>query len=136
MEAKRHINAPAEKVYDAWLDPETAGKWLFTTPTGQMTRVEIDPVQGGKFLFVDRQDGENVEHVGEYLLLDRPHKIVFNVTVPKYSSTHTRVEVDIEESPEAGCDVTVLHDGVFQDFARRTAQGWMQILGDLEATLA
>ncbi len=136
VEAKRHIRAPAESVYDAWLDPKTAGKCLFATPNGQMVRVEIDPSVGGKFVFVDRRDGENVEHVGEYLLLERPHKIVFSVTVPKYSSTQTRVEVDIWPSTEGGCEVTLLHDGVFQDFARRTIQGWMQILADLEATLA
>ncbi len=136
MEAKRHIKATAEQVYDAWLEPKTAGKWLFATPNGEMVRVEIDPVVGGKFVFVDRRNGENVEHVGEYLLLERPHKIAFNVTVPKYSSTQTRVEVDIEPLPGGGCDVTLLHDGVFQDFARRTIQGWTQILADLEATLA
>lgn len=135
VEAKRHINAAAEKVYDAWLDPQTAGKWLFATPTGQMMRVEIDPVAGGKFVFVDRRDGEDVEHVGEYLVLERPRKIVFNVTVPKYSSTETRVDVGIEPS-EGGCEVTLLHDGVFEDFARRTAQGWLQVLADLETSLA
>jgi hypothetical protein len=70
------------------------------------------------------------------LLLERPSNIVFNVTVPKDSSTQTRVEVDVWPSTKGGCEVTLLQDGVFQDFAHRTIQGCMQILADLEATLA
>jgi uncharacterized protein YndB with AHSA1/START domain len=134
VEAKGHVKATAERVYDAWLDPKTAGKWLFSTPKGEMVRVEIDPAVGGKFVFVERRDGDNVEHVGEYLDLERPTKIVFNVTVPRYSATQTRVEVDIVPA-QAGCEVTILHDGVFQDFARRTVQGWLQTLAGLEASL-
>jgi uncharacterized protein YndB with AHSA1/START domain len=134
VEAKRHLNAAPEKVYDAWLNPKTAGKWLFATPEGHMVRVEIDPVVGGKFVFVERRGGENTEHVGEFLDLERPSRIVFNVTVPKYSSTQTRVEVDLVPV-DGGCEVTILHDGVFQDFARRTIQGWLQVLAALEASL-
>ena len=135
VEAKRHINATPERVYDAFLDPNTAGKWLFATPTGQMQKVEIDPVVGGAFLFAERRDDEDVEHVGEYLALERPNKIAFVVTVPKYSSTETRVDVDIAPDGD-GSEVTLLHDGVFPDLARRTINGWMQVLAELEKSLA
>jgi uncharacterized protein YndB with AHSA1/START domain len=51
-----------ERVFDAWLDPAKASKFLFTTPTGKMVRVEIDARVGGSFN-ITRRDGDDVEHV-------------------------------------------------------------------------
>jgi uncharacterized protein YndB with AHSA1/START domain len=128
------FSAPAERVFDAWLDPKTAGRWLFATPTGQMVRVEIDARVGGQFLFVDRRDGEDVEHRGEYLDIDRPRRLVFSFGVPKYSSEMTLVRIDIV--PRAtGCELTLTHEGVLPEYVDRTNAGWTEILGRLAANL-
>ena len=131
----RRFDASAERVFDSWLDPKTAGRWLFATATGQMVRVEIDARIGGGFIFVDRRDGEDVEHRGEYLVIDRPRRLVFTFGVPKYSSETTRVCVDIV-SRETGCELTLTHEGVLPEYADRTKGGWTEILGRLAAGLA
>jgi len=135
VQVTRRFGASAERVFDAWLDPGTAGRWLFATATGQMVRVEIDARVGGRFIFVDRRDGEDVEHRGEYLDIDRPHRLVFVFGVPKYSHETTRVCVDIIPR-ETGCELTLTHEGVLPEYADRTKGGWTEILGRLATDLA
>src|SRR6185503_710871 len=89
------FGASAERVFDAFLDPAKAGRFMFATPTGQMVRVEIEPRVGGRFTFVDRRDGEDVEHSGEYLEMHRPRRLVFSICVPKYSKNVDRVTIEI-----------------------------------------
>jgi uncharacterized protein YndB with AHSA1/START domain len=105
----RRFGASPERVFDAWFDAGTAGQWLFATASGQMVRVAIDARVGGAFAFVDRRDGEDIEHAGEYLEIERPRRIVFTFAVPKYSPDFTRVIVDI--APLAtGCELALTHE--------------------------
>jgi uncharacterized protein YndB with AHSA1/START domain len=129
----RRFSASAQRVFDAWLDPKRASRWLFATPTGTMVRAEIDARVGGKFAFVDRRDGEDVEHVGEYLEIKRPQRLVFTLHVPKYSSDTTRVSIDILPVEESGCVLTLMHEGVSEEMAPRVQEGWGKILDDLAA---
>jgi uncharacterized protein YndB with AHSA1/START domain len=130
----RRFAASPERVFDAWLDPANAGKWLFATPSGQMVRVEIDPRIGGRFNFVDRRDGKDIEHSGEYHELDRPRRLVFTFSLPKYASESTRVNVDIVPIG-TGCELTLSHESVYQDYVSRTEAGWAGILDGLAAAL-
>ena len=127
----RRFAASAERVFDAWVDPERARKWLFTTPTGQIVRAEADARVGGAFVFVDRRDGEDTEHVGRYLELDRPRRLVFTFAVPKYSPVETRVSIDIVPLGEGGCELTLTHDGVLPEWKSQTEQGWSGLLEGL-----
>jgi uncharacterized protein YndB with AHSA1/START domain len=126
--------ASAERVFDAWLDSKTAGKWLFATPTGTITRVEIDARVGGRFSIV-RRDGEEFEHVGEYREIERPHRLVFTFGVPKLSAEMTRVIIELVPRG-AGCELTLTNEGVLPDYAERNAQGWTMILDSLDRQLA
>jgi uncharacterized protein YndB with AHSA1/START domain len=134
VRVSRRFEASAERVFDAWLDPEKASKWLFATATGRMVRAEIDARVGGTFTFVDRRDGEDVEHVGEYLEIDRPRRLVFDFAVPKFSAERTRVSVDIVPL-ETGCELALTHEGVLPDYADRTQGGWTMILDGIALTL-
>ena len=125
--------ATPERVFDAWLDPRTAGKWLFATPTGKITRCEIDPQVGGKF-FIVRVDGDEFEHIGEYLEIDRPRRLVFRFTVPRLSAEYSRVT--LEFTPLAGgCELRLTHENVLADYADRVPEGWTMILNGLEKNL-
>jgi uncharacterized protein YndB with AHSA1/START domain len=133
---KHRYNAPAERVFDAFLDPAKAGNFLFATPAGQMVRVEIDPRVGGKFNFTDRRDGQDIEHVGEYLEIDRPRRLVFTFAAIQFEPTPMRVEIDIA-SVDGGCELTLTHtmSPKWAAFKTKSAEGWGKILAGLEAVL-
>jgi len=126
---------PAERVFDAWLDPAKAARFLFHTPAGEMIRAEIDPRVGGRFVFVDRRNGVDIAHRGEYIEIDKPRRLVFDFAVTGYEDMLTRVTVAIAPQAE-GCELTLTHDGVLADFADRTEAGWTMILDTLASTLA
>lgn len=129
--------ASAERVFDAFLDPEKAGKFMFATPTGQMIHVSIDPVVGGEFVFTDRREDGDIEHRGTYLVLDRPSKIVFAYSVPKYSTDMTEVTIEIKSTSE-GCELTLTHivEPEWADYMDRTVKGWTMILDNLGETVS
>lgn len=131
----RRFDAPAERVFDAWLDPAAAGRWLFATPEGKMLRVEINARVAGKFVIVEQRADGPVEHIGTYREIDRPRRIVFDFSVPKYSSESTRVTVEIVPRGPA-CELTLTHEGVLPDYRERTVQGWTGILARLAEILA
>ena len=125
------FTASAERVFDAWIDPAKAGKWLFSTPDGTIVKIEIDARVGGKFLVVDRRDGVDVDHVGEYVEIDRPRRLVFKFVVPKYTDHWTTVAIDIA-SFDDGCELTLTHKGVLTEYADRTTGGWTMMLEGLD----
>ena len=128
--------ASPERVFDAWLDPAVARRFLFATPTGEMIRAETDPRVGGRFVFVDRRpDMGDVLHTGEYLEIDRPRRLAFTFGVPAFNPDFSTVLVEI--APTAGgCEVTLIQSDVPAEWTDRSKHGWGTILDGLEAALA
>lgn len=132
VKVTRRFGAPAEAVFDAWLDQRTVGLWLFATPGGEMIRVEIDGRAGGRFEIVERRGGEDVLHVGAYETVERPTRLVFTLRLPSYSLNSERVSVDIVQADE-GCEL-ILAQTVAPDAPASPEQierGWSRIIGVL-----
>lgn len=129
----KHFRASAERVYDAWLKPESARQWLFATPDGEMVAYEIDPRVGGGFRFTDRRDGKEWEHVGTYIELTRPHRIVFDFALPAIDPKPDRVTIEIKREGN-GCKLTLTHvmDAKYADYFDQTVNGWTKMLAMME----
>jgi uncharacterized protein YndB with AHSA1/START domain len=130
----RRFDCSPEEVFDAWLNPEKVGKFLFATPGGEMTKVEINAIPAGRFRIVERRDGEEVEHVGEYFEIHRPSRIAFTFVVPKTSPVSTRVSLEIEPA-KSGCELKLTNLGVPEAIAAKAESGWSGILDGLAAVL-
>lgn len=132
----RRFDQKPERVFDAWLDPETARRWLFATETGEMVRAEIEPQVGGAYLFTERREGRDIDHSGTYLVIDRPRRLSFTFAVPEFSADAATVTIDIVPDGE-GCVLTLTQE-MGADHARwkkPTEEGWATILGNLAKRL-
>ena len=130
----QRFDAPAERVFDAWIDPSIAGRWLFATASRPVPRVAIDARAGGEFRFENRCRGENVVQAGRYLEIERPRRLAFTLLARPQSSDLTRVRVEIE-SEENGCRLTLVHESVLRDEAPRVEGRWAGMLYGLATIL-
>jgi uncharacterized protein YndB with AHSA1/START domain len=135
LRVTRRYAAPPERVFDAWLDPDGARRWLFATPTGEMVRAEIDSRVGGQWRLVERRDGVDALHRGTYLTIDRPHRLAFTFAVDE-ESEGDRVSIDIAPADE-GSELTLVHamSAEWADYAQKTIDGWSAILEGLAREL-
>ncbi|MPY91370.1 MAG: SRPBCC domain-containing protein [Luteitalea sp.] len=133
LRVTRRFSASPERVFDAFLDPAKARQFMFATASGQMVRVEIDARVGGSYNFTDRRDGEDAEHTGEYLEIDRPRRLMFTL---RQGSDVSRVIIEIVPLG-TGCELTLTHEinAEWAEYAGRTKEGWTGILDGLAATL-
>ena len=85
----RRIDAHPERVFDAFLDPQKVQKWIRAgSREDEITNIDIDARVGGTFSFLVQRHGEDVDHVGGYVEIDRPRRLAFT-----WSAVTPRVEV-------------------------------------------
>ena len=133
----RRFDAPPERVFDAWLDVEKAKRFLFATVKGTVVRAEVDARVGGMFNFTERRGDMDAEHIGEYLEIDRPRRLVFTFYTERGSTDVSRVTIDIMALP-SGCELTLTHemDAKWAEYKDRTQARWTTILEGLGKVLS
>lgn len=134
----RHFDASPERLFDAWLDPEMIGKWMFgpALREEEVLRIVADARVGGSFSFLVRRQGQEIDHVGKYRELDRPRRLVFTWGIAGESENESLVIIEIVPQ-ETGAELSLTHemDPKWADYASRTEAGWTKMLGALEIAL-
>ncbi|MCB0082354.1 MAG: SRPBCC domain-containing protein [Caldilineaceae bacterium] len=133
----RRFNVAPERVFDAWLDPSKINGFIFGPHLRDEEIVEIivDPRVGGGFLFSVRRQGQQIDHVGEYLEIDRPRRLVFTWGV-KQDDASSRVVIDI--APLAGgCELTLTHEmkPEWANFVEQARAAWAKMADALSVLL-
>lgn len=132
----QRFDAAPEAVFDAWLNPESLGRWMFGPGVRdeEIVRLTLDAKVGGAFSFVVRRQGQEINHVGNYLEINPPRRLVFTWGIA--GSDRSRVSIDI--TPQgSGCELTLIHElhPDWADYASRTKAGWAKMLGTLAGVL-
>ena len=133
---KRRLNAPPERVYAAWTDPEKLKRW-FGPEQIETLRADADARVGGRFRIVMRgTDGEEHDVSGIYREVVPNEKIVFTWAWRSTPERESLVTVVIK--PEgAGSLLTLVHEQFFDEAARdRHEHGWIGCLDKLERYFA
>jgi uncharacterized protein YndB with AHSA1/START domain len=131
---RRDIAAPAEELFDAWLDAQSLGSWL--RPAGiRETRAETDPRVGGTFRIVMVDNESPIEHTGTYREIDRPRRLVFTWTSPSTRFRDSIVTVTFEPSSNSSTLVEIHQVGLPDEEARVGHHaGWSDALRELDRT--
>jgi uncharacterized protein YndB with AHSA1/START domain len=134
---ERTFAASAEEVFDAWTSPEVMRRWLHPAADWETPEAEVDLRVGGKVRVVMRRpDGTEIEMLGEYTLIDRPHLLVMTWTFGDEPSNEQVIELSFSES-EGSTTVRLVNSRISTD-ERRGAQdwGWRGCLDQLARALA
>jgi uncharacterized protein YndB with AHSA1/START domain len=137
LTVSRDIAASPERVFDAWLDPAIARRFLFATPDGEMLTCEIDARVGGRGLIVERRASGDARHRLQFEEIDRPRRLVFLFAAdPAEEGQWTRVTIEIEPAP-TGAQLTLTHemDPAWAAYEEQTRHGWTMILDTLSRTI-
>jgi uncharacterized protein YndB with AHSA1/START domain len=133
------FSVSAERVFDAWLDVTLLGRWMFGAAVRdeKIVRIALEPKVGGKFSFLVDRQGAQVDHVGEYLEMDRPRLLVFTWAIRENLPDTSRVIVEITPL-DRGCDVKVTHvmNPEWAAYVEKAAGAWTKMLDALERMFA
>ncbi|MFZ0973097.1 MAG: SRPBCC domain-containing protein [Solirubrobacteraceae bacterium] len=134
---ERTFSASAEAVFDAWTSPEVMRRWLHCRPDWDTPEAEVDLRVGGKVRVVMRKpDRTKAEARGEYVLIDRPHRLVMTWTFGDDPTNEQLIELSFTEA--AGETTVVLVNSRISTDQRREGQdwGWQGCLEELDRLLA
>lgn len=138
VNVSKDFNVSPEKVFDAWLDPEMLSRWMFgpNVRDEEIIRLQTDTEESGTFSFVVRRNGEEINHIGTYREVERPHRLVFTWGVNQEAGDESVVTINIKPTA-TGCRLTLVHvmDSKWAEYVERTREGWTYMLRKLKEVI-
>ena len=130
---KRRFNAPPEKVFSAWTDPEKVKHWMGPGAV-EVLRTEGDARTGGRYRWVMKSpDGEEHDVSGVYREVVPNEKLVFTWAWKSTPERESLVTLTFKKDGD-GTVMTLLHEQFFDEGARdRHNQGWTGAMDKLAA---
>jgi uncharacterized protein YndB with AHSA1/START domain len=134
---KRRLNAPPEKVYAAWTDPEKIIRWFGrSNAKASSFRADIDARVGGRFRVSFSTDDEYYEVGGVYREVVPNQRLVFSWAWHSTPERESLVTVSLQPDGD-GTLLTLSHEQLFDSAARDGHErGWIGALDKLEKYLA
>jgi uncharacterized protein YndB with AHSA1/START domain len=133
---RRTIHASVERVFEVWTEPAHLRKWW--GPEGvTCIGAEVDLRAGGHYRIGNQlPDGTEVWIVGEFELVEPPHKLIYSWRIGPESRISQRVTVRFEPR-DGGTEIVIVHERIPDAISRDMHEkGWHGCLDGLAEYLA
>ncbi len=132
---ERVLPHPAERVFDAWLDPRALASFLKPAPGTTVHELVLRAEEGGGFSFVLHVGEARVPIRGTYGAIEPHTRLVFS-WISTAAGDHSSVELELTALAPESTRLVLLHRALptpasVQDHTH----GWGRILDALEARL-
>lgn len=127
----RTIPAPAEKVFDVWINPKSPGGPWFG---GE--KLIMNAAVDGLFYSLVKHEGRCWPHYGRFIEIDRPRRVSYTWVSEATKGLESVVTLDFRPQGDE-TEVTLTHSGLPDDeMGRRHKDGWTWILNMLAEGMA
>lgn len=127
---RRTIAAPAEDIFDAWLDPQALAEWMRPGDV-RSTVARVEPRVGGSYEITMQIESGPVVHRGVYRIIDRPRRLAFTWNSAYTESRETLVTVDFVRL-DRRTEVVVTHEQLPESAMDSHRDGWTSGLEHLD----
>ena len=135
----RRFDAPRERVFAAWTDPDVLRTWWAARPDWDGAAADVDLRPGGRYRLSMRDTANGAVHSvsGEYREVRPPERLAYTwswegAPAEMAGSEGTLVVVEFAEA-DGGTEVTLTHEGFASgDIRDLHGEGWRGCLDSLE----
>ncbi|KMO79382.1 ATPase [Mycolicibacterium chubuense] len=106
VRVRRVLPAVPEVVFDEWLDPEALAEWMCPRPS-RCVAITVEAHVGGRVRFDVDDSGRLVLITGQFLHIDRPHRLRFTWSHSGWADPTATSIVDVAFEPH-GADETLM----------------------------
>jgi uncharacterized protein YndB with AHSA1/START domain len=126
----RLLNATPEEVFDAWTDPASLSAWFFPGPI-ELEEVICEPRVGGRLRIVMRGESGLFPHDGEFVAVERPHRLAFTWRSPATGDVDTLVTIELAAQGKRTA-LTLTHEKLpDREAMAKHEGGWTSVLDSL-----
>lgn len=131
LTVSRTIPAPAEKVFDMWMNPKGPGG-----PWYGVERLIFNPTVDGLFYSLVKHQGSEHPHYGRFLRIERPYRIEHTWMSKGTQGEESVVSITLDPRGD-DTEFTLRHSGLpDNELGRKHKDGWSWILDMLAQGLA
>jgi uncharacterized protein YndB with AHSA1/START domain len=134
LRIERTFDAPIEDVFEAWTSEQVLRRWMHANPDWETPTAEIDLRVGGRVRVVMRDPADGAEYgaVGEYTVIEPPHRLAFTWVWDEDPDNPQMIELEFSER-DGATTVLMINSGITTEQGRGSQQrGWHRCYDNLD----